>query len=84
MSFVKNILLISPVWSGLCKWWNIGNFCGAGADLRPLGVLRMKIVSHNVTNGRWVYYGAVFEIKEEIPDQFTPRGWTRIGEQSVA
>jgi hypothetical protein len=39
----------------------------AGADRGPLGALRMKIVSQRREQAKRVYYGAVFEIKEEIP-----------------
>jgi hypothetical protein len=39
----------------------------AGADGRPSGVLPMKIVSQCREQARRVYYGAVFEIKKEIP-----------------
>jgi serine/threonine protein kinase/tetratricopeptide (TPR) repeat protein len=52
-------------------------WCRCGPQ--TLGVLRMKIVSHNVVNGRWVYYGAVFEIKKEIQINLRRGGWTRIG-----
>ena len=37
-----------------------GNFGGAGADLRPLGALRMKIVSQCREQARWVYNSSRF------------------------
>jgi len=40
---------------------------GSGADGRPSGVLPMKIVSQCREQARQMYYGAVFEIKKEIP-----------------
>jgi hypothetical protein len=39
----------------------------AGADGTPSGVILTKIVSQCREQARRVYYGAVFEIKEEIP-----------------
>lgn len=39
-----------------CKGDGIsGNFGGVGSDLRPLGAVRMKIVSHCRRTAEWVY-----------------------------
>jgi hypothetical protein len=47
------------------KWSNFG--CAAAAG-RPSGVLPMKNRLRCREQARRVYYGAVFEIKKEIPD----------------
>jgi hypothetical protein len=39
----------------------------SGADGRPSGVLRRKIVPHCREQSRWTYNGAVFEVNKEIP-----------------
>jgi hypothetical protein len=50
----------------------------AGADGRPSGVLPIKIVSQCREQARRVYYGAVFEIKKEIP------AWGRIRKRPIS
>jgi hypothetical protein len=51
-----------------CKSGGIsGNFGGTGADLRPLGALRMKTVSQCREQAGWGKIGTVFEVKKEIP-----------------
>jgi hypothetical protein len=47
-----------------------GNFGGARADLRPLGgAPDENCFTQCREQARRVYYGAVFEIKKEIPDK---------------
>ncbi len=40
-------------------------------DGRPSGVLRIKIALQYREQARRVYYGAVFEAKQEIPVEYT-------------
>jgi hypothetical protein len=46
------------------KWGNFGN---AGTDRKPIGTLRMKIVSQFANSRDGCKIGTVFEVKKEIP-----------------
>jgi len=67
----RNLATAVRVRGGVAKaGWNLAPISGcAGADGRPSGVLPIKIVSQCREQARRVYYGAVFEIKKEIPFQ---------------